>query len=484
MDVQFFALAKRPNSTARPNLTGGSTYTDIHLKGPCSIRTPTIKIRMSSGSDPVGFNYCYIDDFERYYFVNDWVNENYNWYAYLVEDELATWKDAIGSSTQYILRSSYSSDGWIKDELYPATGSVNTFTDTANSGANPYDNTYPTTGSLCYVIGVINNDQNHPTARVGAVCYYAVTPACMGSIMAKLMDPGGLTGFVAGSDNVSDAVFKSIYDPAQYIVSCMFCPITPNATDACTDMGYGPFALTGLTGCYYVNLNELPAKTGSLSIHKHPQAATRGNYLNLGPFTKYQIEIRPFGWIPIDPVDVQGYSTLYYWICFDPVSGSANLILSTDSAYDRVVYEQSVMLGVPIQLAQMSRDYASAAMTTVGAIAGVAAGIGMGNIPGAIMSGISGIGNAALSTIPQMQTQGANGSFGELVQAKIKMVSRFMILVDDDNADRGRPLCKKATISSYPGYLVIADPDVSINEATREEMDAIKNYMASGFFYE
>ena len=123
-------------------------------------------------------------------------------------------------------------------------------------------------------------------------------------------------------------------------------------------------------------------------------------------------------------------------------------------------------------------------MSVLGAIGGVASGIGMGNVPGAIMSGVSGIGNAAANMLPQTQTQGSNGSFAELILSRVALVGRFTLIVSEDNADRGRPLCVKGTISDYPGFLVVADPDVSILEANRQEQDAIRSYMSNGFFYE
>lgn len=481
-NVQFFALAKRPNSTARPNLLGGSTYTNVQLKGPCSIRSPEIVIQMASASDPIGFNYCYISSFDRYYFVNDWTNDGYNWIADLVEDELATWKDSIGGSTQYILRSSNSSDGSIIDQMYPATGAVNTIVNTA---ASPWDQLMPKSGVGCFVIGIINNDQGYTAARIGATCYYVVTPGAMHSIMNWLMNPGNLFPTLSSQDASTQAFYTSLYDPIQYMVSCMFCPITPAKGDATTTIGYGPYAHTlGGGSAWYLNIGGVPAKTGSVDIPKHPQAATRGSYLNMSPYSRYQIEIRPFGWIPLDPADLQGYSKLYYWIYFDPVSGNATLQLATNNTRTNMVYEQTALLGVPTNLAQTSRDYLGAGMSVLGAVGGVASGLGTGNVPGAIMSGLSGIGNAAASLVPQTQTQGSNGSFSEIILGRIALVGRFTLIVDEDNADIGRPLCKKAQISTYPGYLVIADPDVSINEATREEMDAVREYMRNGFFYE
>lgn len=496
MDVQFFALAKRPNSTARPNLTGGSTYTDIQLKGPCSIRTPTIKIRMASGADPVGFNYCYIEDFERYYFVNDWVNENYNWYAYLVEDELATWKDAIGSSTQYILRSSYSYDGAIIDEYYPTKAGQ-----TTAEQATSFWPSNPNSGY--YVLGIINNDAG--ADHVGAVAYYVFSVPGLEAFMKNLFedDPNAATGTVnsftgykVGDSDLTNAIYKSLFDPMQYITSCIWLPFQPHTMrEAGLDNGllkvpYGYWEID-CTGditprvCDRLDLSHYSKRTSLTfaTIPKHPQAATRGKYLNLAPFSRYSLFFKPFGMIPIDPMLLVNGTALYCDVDLDCVTGQAVLNLSTVSSGGTPFYTQTAQVGVPVALAQMSRDYLGAALSATGGVAGTIMSALTGNIPGAIANAAGAIGSTAASLMPQLSTTGANGSFVEMYQDTV-LSAVFLPLVDEDNADRGRPLCKKATISSYPGYLVIADPDVSINEATREEMDAIRAHMEAGFFYE
>lgn len=484
MTVTFYSFAKRENGTKRPDAGSGTTNSNVMLKQPTSIMEPVIRVKMYPGADPVGFNYCYIPDFERYYWVADWVSEpGYIWVAQLVEDVLATWKPAIGSSTQYILRSSHSSDGYIVDMMYPTFASR---TLSVHRGTRlPYDNLGPQPNTYCYVVGIVNDDNAYTPARIGAVTYYAFTPEGMTALMQALMDPGTLTGFNAATDNISDPVFKSLYDPIQYIVSCMFCPITPltRGTPPST-LKVGLWNVTLSSGVDYVNLNGIPANTLSVTIPKHPQAATRGAYLNQAPFSQYALDFRPFGYIPIPAEKLANYSTLYLWVQFDPVAGIGRLKVCVDNQYSDVIYTQTAMIGVPIQLAQMSRDYIGAASNLIGGIGGVAAGLGMGNVPGAIMSGVSAIGNAALGMVPETHTQGANGSFAEIQDSRVSLYVWFTPIVDEDNEDRGRPLCKKGVISSYPGFLMIAEPDIAINEATADEMARIKSYMTNGFFYD
>ena len=481
-NVQFFALAKRPNSTARPNLLGGSTYTNVQLKGPCSIRSPEIVIQMASGADPIGFNYCYIDNFDRYYFVNDWTNDGYNWIADLVEDELATWKDAIGSSTQYILRSSYDYDGDIIDNLYPAKGDTRIEKSWGST-------TLGTVTGGWYVLGIQNRDtHNWP---MGSSRYYAMDSTGMSALMGKLFATNTTTFFPTNSDNLqfmTEDIFKSLFNPIEYITSCMFIPFQPPVESGMlTSLSYGYWLLPDMTNLYRLDLSQTPTKSGYFTIPRHPFASSRGNYCNTTPLTRYSITFQPFGQITIDPALI--YTTddnkLYYNVFVDPISGVGTLELSIiQNNVTKEIHTQCGQVGVPVSVAQMSRDYMGFMTSSLGAAGGAASAFTMGNIPGVFGSVASGVANAAESMIPQIQTQGANGSFAAYYATQPFLEAVFLEPVASDNADLGRPLCQKGTISSYPGYLLIMNPDISINEATREEMDAIRAHMEQGFFYE
>ena len=481
-DVRFFALAKRPNSTSQPNLTGGTLYSDIQLKGPCSIRQPAITLRMAAGADPVGFNFCYIAAFKRYYFVNDWENDGYNWTAYLKEDELATFKTAIGNSTQYILRSSHSYDGDIIDTLYPAKGDTR------------IDHSWGSTtlGSVTggwYILGIQNRDtHNWP---MGSSRYYAMDSTGMHTLMGKLFSTATFANFGSGSDNLdfmTEDIFKSLFNPIEYITSCMFIPFQPPVESGMlTSLSYGYWLLPDMVNLYRLDMSQTPTKSGYFTIPRHPFASSRGNYCNTSPLTRYTMTFQPFGQITLDPSLI--YTTdddkLYYNVYVDPISGVGTLELSIiQNNATKIVHAQCGQIGVPVSVAQMSRDYMGFMTSTLGAAGGAASSMAMGNVPGVFGSVASGIADATQSMIPQIQTQGANGSFAAYYATQPFLEAIFLEPVASDNADLGRPLCQKGTISSYPGYLLILNPDISINEATREEMDAIREYMETGFFYE
>ena len=102
--------------------------------------------------------------------------------------------------------------------------------------------------------------------------------------------------------------------------------------------------------------------------------------------------------------------------------------------------------------------------------------------PAGIISGISGITSAADSILPQMRSQGTQGSFVNVWDQFYSYAEEHWV-IDDDNVHRGRPLCKSVQISTLSGYILVSDPDIAIS-GTAEENTRIKSYMANGFFYE
>ena len=117
MNVTFYSFSKRVNSTARPS--GGTSY-GVTLKEGCSVLRPSIRLIWRSGGSPAGWNYAYIPDFGRYYWVTNWSYDERQWTADLSVDVLASYKNGIGSSSQYVTRSASEYDGDVTDGLYPA----------------------------------------------------------------------------------------------------------------------------------------------------------------------------------------------------------------------------------------------------------------------------------------------------------------------------------------------------------------------------
>lgn len=466
MQAIFYQFAKRTNSTKRPS--GGQEF-GIDLKAPCNIIDPEIKI--ATQSDPTGFNYCYLPTFSRYYWVKNWTYSDGLWNASLTVDTLASYRDRIGNSTEYVTRSSAQYDGTISDGLYPASAKVQSVTTAFQGGFAE------TISGGFFVIGFIAKAAN----SIGAVTYVVMTPGNAKKLSAKLLTD--VSYLSIDNTEISDSLTKVLFNPYQYIVSCNYFPFGIAELAA-----HLPLVSSVDVGWWSVDIpcwilgedNNKLTKSVSVSIPKHPQAVSRGGYCNASPYTDYTIFLQPFGVIPLDASKLWGAVTLSIQYMVDLFTGDSILRIFTDS--NHLVHETTAKLGVPIQLSNITFDIPSGGGLLQTGVAAAFGGLQAALSGGSFSDVGNGILNAAQATNADVASTGATGSTIAFDSVPY-MVARFKILVDDNNDDHGRPLCRRVQISSIPGYIMVDDPDIAL-AATAEEIDSVKSYMKNGFFYE
>lgn len=457
IDVNFYTFYKKPNSTKRPDSTG-TTY-KCNLIEPSSFTAPDIALVVPS--KPTAFNYAYIPEFSRYYFIQDWAYSAGLWRASLTVDVLASYKDSIGSQKQYVLRSAAKSDGKIVDTMYPTKNSPTTVFsyNTDAGGDNPFKSNF---SEGVYVVGIINSD----SGAIGCVSYYVFNNSQFRNFCNILM--GTVDWAYTGIEEIGEELTKVLFNPFQYVASCMWLPVPTVATGGSVgSIPYGWWTL-GASASRLGGDSRLAA--ASFSIPKHPQSS-RGSYLNGAPFSRYMLSWPCFGQFALDP-DIMGVSSTLYAQCFiDPVSGMGTLNVMTDKAS---LITTQTQVGVPIQIAQMAANYGG----TVGSAINAFTSAFTGNIGGALSS----IGDAVSNAMPQLTTMGKNGGAGSFLFAPV-LNSSFYSVVDDDNEHLGRPLCQDVVPSSIPGYMMCADVEIEI-AGTKPEMENIVSIMEAGFYYE
>ena len=461
MKVNFYTFAKRINSTKQP--TGSGSEYDVIIKRGSSVINPTIELDAGLATSPANLNYAYISDWGRYYFVSDWVFSERLWTAKLSVDPLASFKTSIGSYNGYVLRSATAYDGDIIDTLYPALTKVTT-TKVGSSQAPTWDTSF-SGGS--YIVGIMgkNNGQNG-----GAITYYRADATAMRSLCNYLLDWSNY--------NVSDIeedLFKAICNPLQYVVSCIWLPFSPAITNGNCYVGWWDLSSAGLkpltSGMQYT-------QSMTFNVPKHPKAATRGNYLNAAPYSKYLLFAGPFGAIPIDTAYLLNQSSLIAYMKVDCVTGSGKLVIEDSSGNH--LEEHFAQVGVPIQMGQNIINQGAVAGVAGGAINTIGAAVG-GNPLGMLSSGLETIGNAAALSQSVPSTVGGNGSCTFLNDWSL--IGKFLDIADADNASRGRPLCKARTLSTLSGYILCSDADPEI-ACTDTEDAMIRSYLNGGFYYE
>ena len=116
LTVKFYSVSKAVNSTALPTGEPMAEY-ECRMLDACSILRPVILLNVGPQANPTGANYAYIAEYNRYYWVSDWTVNRGQWVATLSIDPLASWKEEIGSTFQYVLRSSSESNPTVQDSM-------------------------------------------------------------------------------------------------------------------------------------------------------------------------------------------------------------------------------------------------------------------------------------------------------------------------------------------------------------------------------
>lgn len=445
MNVTLYSFQKRNNSTKRPS--GGTTISG-QIKDACTVISPSIAF---SSSNPLAYNYAYIPEFSRYYWISNWSFSGGLWVADMQVDVLASWRDYIGSSTQFVVRSSASYNPEIIDSMYPATNISDNVVVEANNPFNP-DNPM-------YIVGVMGKGVG------GAITYYLMSQTEFASLGNYLLSD---TNYLGDLGEMSANLIKAEFNPLQYITSTIAIPFSP----------YGPFQepiTTLFFGWWDLGFDAQVCPSSfdfntTFSIPRHPQQS-RGTYLNGPPYSSYTLILPPFGMIPLDGNVLAGGGTLKTRLSFDIKSNSAILYVRYN---DTLLYQSTAQFGATVQIGQV----ATSKLDMVGNALGVAGSIFEGDISGAISGGI----DALKSVFPQTATKGSNGSLA-IFKTPPTLCAKFMKVTDEDNADIGKPLYKPVQLSSIPGFIMTREADISA-PATAEEITQIETTLNGGVFYE
>ena len=506
MNITFYKFSKRTNSTKIVNVTG--TTLSCELKGTTTIFNPTLVIQaVPAAWNPI-WNYCYIPGFNRYYFIDNWTWLNGVWECSLVCDVLASFKTEIGDMSEYVLRSSYESDGAITDNAYIAKTTVQT-----HMTMLPEFFVRVMTGGF-YIIGIVGKES---TATQGAITYYQMSADEMARLRAYLLSDTFLTdqGLTNLANFIPADATKVIYNPYQYIVSCMWFPLPMSAIDSAwktsvstIDFGWWN---TGTGFSAYRLSSNVPfyTRTEDISITSHPQI-TRGEYMNHSPYSSRVLRLSPFNEVQLPDSYFNTGDKLRLIFQCEFISGMGNLELHAVSPTGQDTVSETMFItrltqkiGVDIQLAQVGTDYFGAYTQNLSDTNyqwdhswGQLSNVDLSSYAGAARSGwniganiakgdaysTAAMGNYLKAKSPQLLTAGSNGSLLSLAQNNY-LCETFYIAVDDDNTQIGKPLCKVRTLNTIPGYIVIMNPDVSL-DCFEVERTLITEFFANGFFYE
>lgn len=504
MEIRLYSFSKRKNSTKQPLTTDLITTLSGELKEACSVLMPTIKIEVPTGVDLFtdAINYAYIPAFGRRYWIS-----NINLIAdkiaelHLTVDVLGSYKSIIGNSTQFVVRSAAVKNDYLPDETYPVSANSVTFEEDLSL---PWDMLDP--GNITegyYVVGMQTADPN----AIGSVAYFVLDQTAFQTLRNILMSNVNYTNM--SFSEIEQPLYKSLFNPFQYLVSCVWFPFQPAVGQySITGFMLGFFPITGIPAGHMWALSDTcqEVTSSSLSTVNHPQIS-EGTYYNTAPYMRRKLLVQPFGEIPLDSskiLDINHVLKVKTWVDF--VTGDCMLRVIDTANADTVVGSASGKLGVPVQMSQSTQDIigmgmgalaaGAGAVSLIGSGASMAMGAGAGNAgavigsQGGITSGLTqvaaGIANAANAYAPVVSSNGTNGSLLNTVTPGLYEVQYFLTPAHD-NVRFGSPLMESRkinTLTANGGFVKCQNAHISAAGFYDEEIAGIEAYMNAGFYYE
>ena len=236
MKVRLGIFTKDNYSTQLPATGWNYEEFDCHFKGSASITAPTVVLRTDNVN--INYNYAYIPMWNRYYYINDIIfNTGNNTDVSLVEDILASHRNEIVNSTEYVARSAKSGiyDLTLSDEL-------------AVHNNNIYTQTYRISplglsSDGIYIIGIAGLTCNtNDIDGIAGLRYIYMTPDEYKDFIDNCYSAQATAGSdytksfwesVFGTDdNIVSNLAQSFFNPLDYVVSIKWFPIDldPNHT--------------------------------------------------------------------------------------------------------------------------------------------------------------------------------------------------------------------------------------------------------------
>ena len=240
--IKFYRFSKPTNSTKLPsestNLLGAYQCTMIEST---TIQAPGIRLDLTDlgnppSYSPFDFNYAYIEQFKRYYWVNTIEYDLGTWIFSLEVDVLASLRGTIGASSQYVMRSAYTFDGTITDSFYPIK---NDYTDSLLIETTNSIFSAQSSMEAWYIVGIIGGLSSEAfayyetylglnTSKIynGSVMYFVLTDAQVRELMQLLL--GSADIYDIETTEMSEALQKQLLNPIQYIESIRCVPYKPD----------------------------------------------------------------------------------------------------------------------------------------------------------------------------------------------------------------------------------------------------------------
>lgn len=465
MQARFYNFNKRVNSSAIPTNPGATM--EIYFKAPTSIHSPSIRINAKT----FNYNYVYIDDFKTYYKITDIIAINEDlWEARLEHDLLATFRDDIINSVQYV---SYAWSG--------------------------YNNMLPDSRCAMYEIQYTDSDLIE-IPGFSPVGYYVLTVLARDTISTEftttyLLEPEELrelTNYLLDPSLKWSDIVKIVNNPIESILRLSYVPfyVDRQAHTFKTHIRLG----TQDTGVSAIKLladvNGEAKWSGEITA---PIPWSYNDFRRLEPFTNLSVWLPMYGTAQLSASQLSKLNTVNIKYSIDVISGDVSFSFGSVSGDYRQLINYNASINIPV--AQMLSNVQGVINDMANVGSGVLTSVG-GFASGNPVTGVSGIANAAVNSAnllldaqtPSKTIKGSiqGRSLFEYPHA-VKIFSTWYTTEDPDDYAivKGRPINDYSALSNFVGgYIQTSNASVTLNGALANEEADVNALLDTGIYLE
>lgn len=472
MEISFYAFSKKPNSLAVPTGTGLTTSGTV--VEPFSTTEPVIDVFTDFfGVTVKNANYAYISTFNRYYFITKKEFSDSKWRVYMSVDVLASYKELILNTGMYVLRNEFQYDPYIVDTTYPVKAGP-----TMSSVTLP-ELFSPDSSTNLYVLGLLST---RATSGNGGVTYYLCNESLLATIFNTMFTSGN---FYQNITDVSESLFKSLFNPTQYIVSCMRFPFSTVPSDVQNvsniNIGYWSFPVT--PSVQILGTTTTVRFTLDATLANSPFSNPTQLFLNARPYTNYNLTFPPFGTIVLDNPVLDTNKNIQIQIDVDLVTGDGILrVMSVDNNnYTQITpnYTARVAVVNPVTSITTKNNvqsaYLNAAATTINTAAEYF------KLPSASIAGYAA--SALKSSSTDISLIGGPESMGQYYGFPY-IQGIFYNISNTGPHEYGYPFYKEVLLSTLTGYTRVSKGLFQNANALKTEIDSVNNLLEEGVYIE
>lgn len=481
MTIIFYNSGNEKNVVVK-TLSNGTTMTGT-LRMPTSVLNPIVIIENSTFPT---WNYAYISEFSRYYFITNVVSVNNDlWQIEMKVDVLMSFSANILTQTAFVARNEYDEDNRIADIKRPALSrSAISYSEFSTDPFNVVENGIPTVANQkkSYVLVLASSLETSDLPQT----YGAPTD------ISPLVFPNGQQYMTIGGSQTLIATkweeINNLFDGTSNtdnvvaVISFPFDVVTranPGGVFSQDDtFNFNGYTLTGRElSPYYSSIIDLGSKTVT---------GYYSDWRDYEPYTEYKLYMPYIGYVSLPSEEIVD-NTIYVKYAVDMSNGNANAFVICNS---RIIYTQQCQIGIQIPLSRSNayewqRNNMLNFMSGISGIGKIVAGGKTAN-PALIAKGISDIGSSVYNTMHNhLMISGA------LAQPNVSRYSpskcglyvqrqQFYTLTDYGHMV-GYPVNNIDTLNTYHGFTVCESVHLDgFSTAIHDELAEIETLLKSG----